>query len=192
MEPTHWQPTLNHRLITRGFSFLLALPTYYQGKDIVVFRFIIEYSSLRDFYRPLVNRLSFICEDFWKMIFWLVLKLEISYNRVIIIISWRILVCFRRFFEHYIFCMVKYLSVNGKATVWQTHPLFCLLCLQNISQKLCSSNLCRHFIVALLTIVLDGAWQYLASRGDSSVRDIIFSSDICKVDNTITCFRKCR
>jgi hypothetical protein len=27
----------------------------YQGKDIVVFRFIIEYSSLRDFYRPLGN-----------------------------------------------------------------------------------------------------------------------------------------
>jgi hypothetical protein len=25
------------------------------GKDIVVFRFIIEYSSLRDFYRPLGN-----------------------------------------------------------------------------------------------------------------------------------------
>jgi hypothetical protein len=30
---------------------LLALPTYYQGKkkDIIVFRLIIEYSSLRDF-----------------------------------------------------------------------------------------------------------------------------------------------
>jgi hypothetical protein len=27
----------------------------YQGKDIV-FRFIIEYSSLRDFYRPLGNK----------------------------------------------------------------------------------------------------------------------------------------
>ncbi len=28
----------------------------YQGKDIIVFRFIIEYySSLRDFYRPLGN-----------------------------------------------------------------------------------------------------------------------------------------
>jgi hypothetical protein len=27
---------------------------YYQGKDIV-FRFIIEYSSLRDLYRPLVG-----------------------------------------------------------------------------------------------------------------------------------------
>jgi hypothetical protein len=30
-----------------GFCYLLALPTY-QGKDIV-FRFILEYSSLRDF-----------------------------------------------------------------------------------------------------------------------------------------------
>jgi hypothetical protein len=33
---------------------LLALPTK-QGKDIIVFRFIIEYSSLRHFYRPLGN-----------------------------------------------------------------------------------------------------------------------------------------
>jgi hypothetical protein len=37
-----------------GFCYLLALPTYH-GKDIV-FRFIIEYSSLRDFYRPLGNK----------------------------------------------------------------------------------------------------------------------------------------
>jgi hypothetical protein len=36
------------------------------------------------------------------MIFWLVLKLEISYYRVIIIF-WRILVSFRGFFEDYIF-----------------------------------------------------------------------------------------
>jgi hypothetical protein len=36
--------------------YLLALPT--KGKDIVVFRFIIEYSSLRDFYRPLGNNSS--------------------------------------------------------------------------------------------------------------------------------------
>jgi hypothetical protein len=33
----------------------------YQGKDIIVFRFIIEYSSsLRDFYRPLGNNNSSI------------------------------------------------------------------------------------------------------------------------------------
>jgi hypothetical protein len=58
----------------------------YQGKNIV-FRFIIEYSSLRDFYRPLaryVIGLFLLYEHFWKMIFWLVLKLEISYYRVII------------------------------------------------------------------------------------------------------------
>jgi len=68
-------------------------------------------------------------------IFWLVLKLEISYR---VMISWRILVSFglEEFFEDYIFCMVKCLSfhnscfclqilfnVNGKATVWHT-PLF--------------------------------------------------------------------
>jgi len=50
------------------------------GKDIV-FRFIIEYSSLRDF-GPYVLRL-FLYEVFKKMIFWLVLKLEISYRVII-------------------------------------------------------------------------------------------------------------
>jgi hypothetical protein len=38
--------TFNPCLLFVGFT--------YQGKDIV-FRFIIEYSSLRDFYRPLGN-----------------------------------------------------------------------------------------------------------------------------------------
>jgi hypothetical protein len=78
----------------------------------------------------------FLNEDFWKMIFWLVLKLEISYR---VVISWKILVSFRGFFEdyYYYFCMVKYLSfhnssfsvryffnVNGKAKVWHTPCLF--------------------------------------------------------------------
>jgi hypothetical protein len=69
------------------------------------------------------------------MIFWFVLKLEISCYRVIII-SWRILASFRGFFEDWVyFCMVKYLSfhnnfffclqillkkVIGKATVLHT------------------------------------------------------------------------
>ncbi len=94
----------------------------HQGKDIV-FRFIIEYSSLRDF-GPYI---MFLYEDLWKMIFWLVLKLEISHK---VIISWRILVYSRGFFWRLYFCMVKYLSfhnssfacslfnVNDKATVW--------------------------------------------------------------------------
>jgi hypothetical protein len=78
----------------------------YQGKDIV-FKFIIEYSSLMDF-GPLVMIGLFLYEDFWKMpFFWLVLKLEISYR---VIKSWRILVSFRGFFEDYNFCIVKYLS----------------------------------------------------------------------------------
>jgi hypothetical protein len=51
------------------------------GKDIV-FRLIIEYSSLRDF-SPLVIIGLFLYEGFWKMIFWLVLKLEISYRVII-------------------------------------------------------------------------------------------------------------
>jgi hypothetical protein len=45
-------------------------------------RFIIEYSSLRDF-GPYVIIGLFLYEDFFKMIFWLVLKLEISYRVII-------------------------------------------------------------------------------------------------------------
>ncbi len=58
---------------------------YYQGKDIV-FRFIIEYSSLRDFYRPLgSNRSIFICRFFKDdRYFGLCWNLEISYYRVMI------------------------------------------------------------------------------------------------------------
>ncbi len=52
----------------------------YQGKDIV-FRFIIEYSSLRDF-GPYVVGL-FLYKDFQKMVFWFVLKFEISYRVMI-------------------------------------------------------------------------------------------------------------
>ncbi len=52
----------------------------YQGKDIV-FRFIIEYSGLMDFGPYIVG--SFLSEDFQKMIFWLVFKLEISYSVMI-------------------------------------------------------------------------------------------------------------
>ncbi len=53
----------------------------YQGKDIV-FRFIVEYSSLRDFYRPLGNRSIFI-GGFLKDDIWLLLKFEISYRVII-------------------------------------------------------------------------------------------------------------
>jgi hypothetical protein len=49
-----------------------------------VFRFIIEYSSLRDFGPSVIVIIClFLYEDFWKMIFWLVLKLEISYRVMI-------------------------------------------------------------------------------------------------------------
>jgi hypothetical protein len=73
------------------------------------------------------------------MIFWLVLKLEISYRAFII--SRRILVSFRGFFWRLYFCMVKYLSFHIYIYIyifpsrhnlmqkWQghksvTHPLF--------------------------------------------------------------------
>jgi len=69
------------------------------------------------------------------MIFWLVLKLEISYYRVIII-SWRILISFRVFFGDYIFAWwniwvfmillfaFKYFfNVNGEGHI-VTHPLY--------------------------------------------------------------------
>jgi hypothetical protein len=49
----------------------------YQGKDDIVFRFSIEYSSLRDFGPYIIG--LFLYEELPKMIFGLVLKLEISY-----------------------------------------------------------------------------------------------------------------
>jgi hypothetical protein len=55
---------------------LLALPT---KARMLCFRFIKGYSSLRDF-GPWVIIGLFSYEDFWKMIFWLVLKLEITYR----------------------------------------------------------------------------------------------------------------
>jgi hypothetical protein len=47
-------------------AFFFGGLAYYQGKkEDVVFRFIIiEYSSLRDFYRPLSKRSLFLYEDF--------------------------------------------------------------------------------------------------------------------------------
>ncbi len=51
-----------------GHSCILFVGLAEEGKDIVVFRFIIEYnSSLRDFYRPLGNnnnRSIFLYENF--------------------------------------------------------------------------------------------------------------------------------
>ncbi len=56
----------------------------YQGKDIV-FRFIIGYSSLRDFgpYLVIIIIGLFLYEDFLKMIIWLVWKLDISYRVIV-------------------------------------------------------------------------------------------------------------
>jgi len=46
-----------------------------------VFRFIIKYNSLRDFGPELLG--LFLYEEFRKMIFWLMLKLEINYRVII-------------------------------------------------------------------------------------------------------------
>ncbi len=66
----------------------------------IVFRFITEYSSLMGFGPKVIVIGLFLYEDFGKMIFWLVLKFEISY---IVVISRRILVLFRGFFLKIIF-----------------------------------------------------------------------------------------
>ncbi len=55
------------------------------------------------------------------MIFWLELKLEISYR---VIISWRILVSFRGFFWRLYFCMVKYLSFHNSSSFALRYLLF--------------------------------------------------------------------
>ncbi len=93
-----------------------------------MFRFIIKYNSLRDFGPEVLG--LFLYEEFWKMIFWLMLKLEINYR---IIISWKILVSFRGFFEDYIFAwwIIWILIIHlfpYDICKWQghnvTHPLF--------------------------------------------------------------------
>jgi hypothetical protein len=133
---------LLYTLIIHGYTLMAylkliqAFPSFiglaYQEKDIV-FRFIIEYSSLRNF-GPYIVIGPFLYEEFWKMIFWLVLKLEI-----LVIELWYLegfLVSFRGFFWRWYFYMVKYLNfhtssfalrylfnVKGKATMWHT-PMF--------------------------------------------------------------------
>ncbi len=64
LEPSHWLHEISiSKMVCHHFQPGLYYPNYklriliclaYHGKDIV-FRFIIEYSSLRDFYRPLGN-----------------------------------------------------------------------------------------------------------------------------------------
>jgi hypothetical protein len=112
-------------------------------KDIV-FRFIIKCISPMDFGPWIIG--LFLYEDFWKFIFWLVLKLEIIYR---VMISWKILVSFTTFFWRLHFCMVKYLNsqkkiclkiffnVNGKAIMWHTPCLIinCIFYYEFFSQK---------------------------------------------------------
>jgi hypothetical protein len=70
------------------------------------------------------------------MVFWLVLKLETSYR---VIISWRILVSFRGFFEDYTFAwwniwvsIILLLPLDTFKSEWQgltmTHPFFIFKC----------------------------------------------------------------
>jgi hypothetical protein len=51
----HYRNISKHNLrITWALPPFIGL-AYYQGKKDIVLRFILEYSSLRDFYRPLGN-----------------------------------------------------------------------------------------------------------------------------------------
>ncbi len=92
--PTHlpwmftlYQPSGNRRTRRRArgcCAFVLCITVcvpLFLGKDIV-FRFIIECSSLRDFGPQVSNRSLFNMKIFERWYFWLVLKLEISYYRV--------------------------------------------------------------------------------------------------------------
>ncbi len=93
----------------------------------------------------------FLYEDFWKMRFWLVFKLEFSYR---IIISWRI---FCLFLEHFLkirhifagwniwvssFALRCFLNVNGKAVVWWYTP--CSRCNNPVHDNICLM-LCEGF-----------------------------------------------
>jgi len=90
---------------------------------------------------PLGSRSIFIWGFLKDDIFGLCWNLRFSYR---VMISWRILVCFRGFFKRLYFCIVKYLNfrnssfairyffnVNGKATVWHTLSYFVLLAYQD-------------------------------------------------------------
>jgi hypothetical protein len=110
----YFQPTYTTQFIFIGLAYY-----YQEGKDIVL-RFIIEYSSFRDFYRPLGNnnnnnnRSIFYMRIFQKKewYFWLVLKLEISYRTTI---SWRIFVFFLEGFLKiiYLHCEIFWFSHNS-------------------------------------------------------------------------------
>jgi len=104
------------------FSFFFGIAC--QGEDIV-FRFIIMYSNLINFGPRVIGLILY--KDFFKMIFWLVLKLGISDR---IVIFWRNLVSFRGFFlkiiflhgeilefPKFFFCLKILIYVNGKAIV---------------------------------------------------------------------------
>jgi hypothetical protein len=86
------------------YPCLLALPT---KARFIVFRFIVEYSSLRDFYRPLGHRPIFDTRIFERWYF------GSCRNLRLVIISWRILVSFRGFFWRLYFWMVKYLRFHN-------------------------------------------------------------------------------
>jgi len=61
-------------------NIMSSIGLAYEGKDIV-FRFMVEYHSFRGFGPHVIG--LFLYEDFLKMRFWLVLKLEISYRVII-------------------------------------------------------------------------------------------------------------
>jgi len=64
--------TIYNKVMTTNPNHLYFVGLTYQGKD-VVFRFIIEYSRLMDF-GPYVIIGLFLYEEFWKMIFWLLVE----------------------------------------------------------------------------------------------------------------------
>ncbi len=59
--------------------FIFIGLAYYQGKNDIGFRFIIEYNSLRDFGPYVIILGLFFYEYFGKMTLWIVWKLEVSY-----------------------------------------------------------------------------------------------------------------
>jgi hypothetical protein len=101
------------------------------------------------------------------MIFWLVLKFEISYNRVIII-SWRIFGFLERIFWRLYFCMVKYLS----SAVWiQTSQNFSSWGIRIAKHILC----CAFAKVTQRFSISNKFWQI------SLKNSLLFSWTFCKI-----------
>jgi len=115
---------------------------------------------------------------FERCYFGFVLKLEISYR--VMIISWRILVAFRGFFEDYIFAQwniwvsiilsfaLVLFNVNGKATVWHTPCFNMTFLVTNCDWDLSFHHHCCADLWFCYITFSSGFWKFVKNRCNST------------------------